>query len=225
MTETQWHPDPDDLVALALSELDGPGQERLLAHLAGCPACRDEYALLSDGVQQALTATPAVAPPAGFSGRVLAAMTADAVPADPGRVPRTRLLLVACVLLGLLAGIGGTLGVNAWVNRAPSAAPRDTVAAQLITSTGDGVGSVGLAHRDGKDYLLLNVTNGKTGTRYTCILVNPDGTRVSGGAWTLTDEYGRGEASGAWLVPITGTPPASIELVAPNGNVWARGTF
>ena len=68
-------------------------------------------------------------------------------------MPRTRLLLVACVLIGLLAGIGGTLGVNAWVNRAPSAAPRDTVAAQLITSTGDGVGSVGLAHRDGKDYL------------------------------------------------------------------------
>ncbi len=225
MTETPWHPEPDQLVALALTAVSGQEQERLLAHLAGCPACRDDYAQLSDGVQQALTATPAVAPPAGFSGRVMAAMTAGAPASNPGRVPRTRLLMVACVLIGLLAGIGGVFGVNALLNRPPAAPASDPIAVQLITSTGDPVGSVGIARRDGRQYLLLNVTTGKTGNRYDCILVKADGTRVNGGAWKLTDEYGRGTASGAWLVPITGDDPVSVELVAPSGNVWARGNF
>ena len=225
MTETQWHPDPDELVALALTEVDAPTQERLLAHLAGCPTCRDDYAQLSDGVQQALTAAPAVAPPAGFSGRVLAAMSADGPAAASAHAPRTRLLMVACVLIGLLVGIGGAVGVMAWLNRAPAAQAPDPVAVQLVTSAGEQVGSVGIARRDGRPYLTLNVTSGKPGNRYDCILVQPDGTRVNGGAWTLADEYGHGTASGAWLVPISGTPPAAVELVAPNGNVWAKAMF
>lgn len=223
---TQWHPDPDQLVALALADVGAEEQERLMAHLAGCPACRDEYTQFSDGVQQTLTAAPAVAPPAGFSGRILAAMTSGAEASASAPAPRLRLLLVACVLIGLLAGIGGSIGVNALLNRPPAASTLpETAAARLITAGGEAVGSAGLAHRDGRAYLLLNVTAGRDGAHYDCILVKADGSRLNGGSWTLTDEYGRGTASGSWLVPIAGDPPVAVELVAPTGAVWARGSF
>ena len=34
-----------------LTDVDAVAQEKLLAHLADCQECRDEYAKLSDGVQ------------------------------------------------------------------------------------------------------------------------------------------------------------------------------
>lgn len=223
---TEWHPDPDQLVALALADVGGDEQERLVAHLAGCSACRDEYAQLSDGLQQTLTAAVSVAPPAGFSGRVLAAMLPAAEVPPTGRRPRARLLMVACLLLGLVIGAGGSIAINAWVNRPPSASTLpETTAARLLTADRVEVGSVGLTHREGRAYLLLNVTAGRSGARYDCILVGPDGGRLNGGSWTLSDEYGRGTASGAWLVPIGAEPPVAVELVTPTGTVWARATF
>ena len=223
---TEWHPDPDQLVALALADVGGDEQERLVAHLAGCPACRDEYTQLSDGLQQTLTAAVSIAPPAGFSGRVLAAMDASPDAVATGRPPRMRLLMVACVLAGLLLGIGGSVGVNAWLSRPPAtSAVSAPTATRLLTADGVEVGSVGLTRRDGRAYLLLNVTAGRNGMRYDCILVKPDGARLNGGSWTLNDEYGRGTASGSWLVPLTGDAPVAVELVAPTGTVWARGTF
>jgi hypothetical protein len=223
---TEWHPDPDQLVALALADVENDDQERLVAHLAGCSSCRDEYAQLSDGLQQTLTAAVSIAPPAGFSGRVLAAMDAGSDVPATGRPPRMRLLMVACVLAGLVLGVGGAVGVGAWLNRPPvSGAQQAPTAARLLTADGVEVGSVGLARRDDRTYLLLNVTAGRSGNRYDCILVTPDGARLNGGNWTLTDQHGRGTASGAWLVPITGDPPVAVELVAPSGTVWARGAF
>lgn len=223
---TDWHPDPDQLVALALADVRADEQERLVAHLAGCAACRDDYAQLSDGVQQTLTAAVSIAPPAGFSGRVLAAMTPDSGATGVRAQPRMRLLMVACVLVGLLIGVGGSIGVSTWMNRPPASStlPAPT-AAPLFTADGAAVGSVGLTRRDGRAYLLLNVTAGRSGVRYDCILVQPDGGRRSGGSWTLSDEYGRGTASGSWLVPITGDLPVAVELVAPTGAVWAQGKF
>jgi hypothetical protein len=222
---TDWHPDADQLVELALSEADAADQERILAHLTTCQACRDEYAELSDGVQQALAATPSVAPPAGFSGRVLDAMAAESTPVVRP-APRARLLLVAAgVVVGLLAGVGGTLAATTWVNRPPAASSTAPVATRLLTATGDDVGSAGIAMLSGRSYLVLNVTSGRPGVRYDCILVGRDGSRTNGGSWVLADEYGTGAASGSWLVPLSGDAPASVELVAPSGTVWSRGTF
>jgi len=220
---TEWHPDPDELLALAAAELDASGQERLVSHLASCPACRDDYTALSDGLQQALAATPAIAPPPGFSGRVLAAMAG--APVTPRRTGLV-LAVAAAILLGLLAGIGGTLGFTAWRGQ-PSAAPIEApvAAVRLLTASGESVGSVGLARRSGQSYLLLNVTDGRPGASYECVLVAADGTRTSGGNWELDSRYGSDTASGAWLVPLDGAPPAGVELVAPSGKVWARGTF
>jgi hypothetical protein len=227
---TEAHLDPDQLVALALAELPPDEQEQLSAHLAVCRSCRDEYTALSDGVQEALAATPAVAPPAGFSGRVLAAMAAagpQQVPALADRRPRRRsvVLLAAAVLLGLLAGVGGTLAATTLLGRPSNSQHQVPVAAQLVTDKGEPVGSVGLSSLSGRSYLLLNVTTGRPGASYECILVGRDGHRTSGGSWALSDEYGTGDASGSWLVPLTGEQPVSVELVAPSGTVWAQARF
>ena len=71
--------------------------------------------------------------------------------------------MVACVLAGLLLGIGGSVGVNTWLNRPPatSTVPAPT-ATRLLTADGVEVGSVGLTRRDDRAYLLLNVTAGQT---------------------------------------------------------------
>lgn len=225
---TERHPAPDELVGLALAEVGPAEQEHLAAHLAGCAACRADYAELSDGLAQALAATPPVAPPAGFSGRVLTAMGAERAPvpltdARPRRRPA--LLLAAAVLVGLLAGVGGTLATTAWIGRSPTAPHHVPVAAQLLTAKGEAVGSVGLATLGGHEYLLLNVTTGRPGASYECVLVGSDGVRTSGGSWALGEEYGSGVASGAWLVPLAGAPPATVELVAPTGTVWSRARF
>lgn len=224
---TERHPDPDQLTALALADVSFQEQEQLAAHLVVCAACRADYAEISDGLQQALATAPSLAPPAGFSGRVLAAMGSGQPRAvAPARSRPFWLSVAAAVLIGLLAGVGGTFAViNVW-NRPPESAVSHTpVAGQLLTSSGEAVGSAGLALLDGRSYLALNVTVGKPGATYECILVGGDGRRTSGGTWTLSDEYGSGEASGSWLVPVTGEPPASVELVAQSGRVWARGSF
>ena len=220
---TDWHPESDQLVALALAELEPESQARLVEHFATCPDCHASYAEISDGLAQALAAAPAVAPPPGFSGRVVAAMTP---PAPPVRLQRGRLLVAADVLLGLLSGIGGTLAVTGGlshpVNNAPAQAP---VAIPLLTSAGLGIGSAGITTQASRTYLLLNITAGKAGASYECVLVGRDGTRTSGGKWGLTSEYGSEKATGAWLVPLSGEPPVGVELVAPSGTVWATGHF
>lgn len=222
---TDWHPEDERLVALALAEVEPAEQARLIDHLATCAPCRDEYADLSDGLAQALAASPAVAPPPGFSGRVVAAMTPAA--GARARMSGGRLLLVAAaVLVGLLSGIGGTLaavgGLSGPVGGAPGHAP---VATRLLTADGEAVGSAGITTSRGQTMLLLNITTGKPGMSYECFLVGKDGQRTSGGKWALTSEYGGEQASGSWLVPVTGEPPVAVELVAPSGRVWSTGRF
>ena len=220
---TDWHPEPDQLVALALAELEPESQARLVEHLSSCPDCRDSYVEISDGLAQALAAAPAVAPPPGFSGRVVAAMTPSA---PPVRLQRGRLLLAAAVLLGLLSGIGGTLAVTGGLSRPGNSAPAQApVAIPLLTSAGQGIGSAGITTQASRTYLLLNITSGKPGSSYECLLVGRDGSRTSGGTWGLTSEYGSEEASGSWLVPLSGEAPVRVELVAPSGTVWATGQF
>jgi hypothetical protein len=226
---SDWHPESDELVELALGDVTSEASERLTAHLTTCAECRDEYAALSDGVQHVLTATPALAPPAGFSGRVLAAMAAEKPGASVTElrpVPRRRtfVLVAAAIVLGLALGVGGTLAATT-MRQKVVATDHVPVAAQLLNSKGEAVGSAGLATLDGRSYLLINITTGRPGASYECVLVGKDGTRTSGGSWSLTDEYGTGVASGSWLVPLTGDQPQSVELVTKSGTVWSKGSF
>ncbi|HEY3547096.1 MAG TPA: hypothetical protein VGK17_13570, partial [Propionicimonas sp.] len=60
--------------------------------------------------------------------------------------------------------------------------------------------------------MLLNITTGKPGMSYECILVGRDGQRTSGGKWVLADAYAAAPASGSWLVPVSGEAPVGVEL-------------
>lgn len=222
---TDWHPEGEELVALALADIEPAEQARLIDHLTTCAPCRDEYAELSDGLAQALAASPAIAPPPGFSGRVVAAMGPAA--GAGVRMPRGRLLLVAAaVLIGVLSGIGGTLAVVGGLSRpGGNASDHAPVATQLLTATGEAVGSAGITTSRGQTFVLLNITTGKPGMSYECFLVGRDGQRTSGGKWALTSEYGSERASGSWLVPVSGDAPVGVELVAPSGKVWSTGHF
>jgi hypothetical protein len=222
---TDWHPEDEELVALALGDVEPAEKARLADHLTTCAPCRDDYTELSDGLAQALAASPAIAPPPGFSGRVVSAMAPTAT--APARMPRGRLLLVAAaVLIGLLSGIGGTLAVVGALSRpGGGASDHAPVAAELLTADGETVGSAGITTSKGQTFVLLNITTGKPGLSYECFLVGKDGQRTSGGKWALTSAYGSERASGSWLIPVTGEAPVSVELVAPSGKVWSSGRF
>ena len=49
-------------------------RDLLTGHLALCDPCRADYCAIADSVDHVLAAAPRVAPPAGFSRSVLAAM-------------------------------------------------------------------------------------------------------------------------------------------------------
>lgn len=226
MTE---HLTDDLLIALALQEIDPPEQERLSTHLAGCATCRAEYHALEDAVGRTLTAAPAIAPSAGFSGRVVAAMglspeepVVTSPPAGTRRWP-SWLAAAAALVIGLGIGVGATLGVVG--TRPPAVAPAEPAASALLTRTGETVGSAGTVTIDGRRMLVLTVTSGRPGMTYECILIAPDGSRTSGGTWTLDDGYEGENASGTWVVPLTDAVVVSVELVAPSGKVWSTARF
>src|SRR4051812_18781517 len=130
MAET--HPG-DDLVALALDDLDPRARTATLAHLATCARCREEYDALADTVEATLVAAPPVGPPAGFEERVLAALGIGVRPSAPPaaiadrrrRRPAARYLLVAAgTAVGLTLGAAGTyLAVHQDTPAAPTASP------------------------------------------------------------------------------------------------------
>lgn len=287
LVEGREHPDADELVELALGSLGAAEADRLAAHLVGCGECRAAYAAVEDGLQQALAAGPSIAPPPGFSGRVLAAMNlSDASAAGSERGPlreisqagtgslgsvaadrpgaaatrgesgrtltRMRLvppprasttrprapLVAASVLVGLLAGVGGTLaatGVLSGSAVAPGTATAPTASgttttrgtsATLLTASGDAVGAAGVTPLGGREYLAISVTRGRPGLDYECVLIDANGVRTSGGHWKLSDDYGSGQASGAWLVPLPDDRrPSRVEMIGPSGAVWSSATF
>ena len=219
---TEQHPEHDDLVALALRDL-GPEQSAAISgHLVSCGACRAAYALVDLDVQQALAATPAIAPPAGFSGRVLDRMS-QPDPGLPATVPRARhrwrtpLLVAAAMMLGLLLGVGGTV---AMLSRAPvPGVPAQVAHAPLLTSQGQAVGSVGLISLDGRDQLVVSVTAGRIGVSYECVIVGRDGQRRSAGSYTMHDP------AGTWVVPAPASGIERVELVGASGKVWSSAGF
>lgn len=241
------HPDTDDLVALALAELEPELRARLSTHLAGCARCRAEYAGLEEAVQHTLAAAPAIAPPAGFSGRVLGRLglpdTASAVAppraaaTEPGsaatvtplpRQRRLRQLAAAAVvlLIGLGLGVGGTLvAVRSAPAPVPAAAAPANAAVALVDRTGTTIGTAGRVTVSGTDYLLITVFRARPQVPYECIMIAPDGTRHSGGSWSVPAPPGAETASGTWLVRPPGAGVGRVELVTGSGTLWAHGDF
>lgn len=213
---TDRHLDDDELLDVALGADDGAAST---AHLADCPECHERYRELDEAVRGTVVAAPSVAPPAGFSGRVLEA-------AGAGRRPRRWapiLVAAAAVVLGLLAGVGGTLLLTG--DEPAATSPRADAVATLVTGDGDVVGTAALADLDGQPYVVLSVSSGRPGASYDCTLLDASGGRTDGGSWTLGDGYGSAGGAGMWLVPVDGVPPVAVELGAGPDRIWARADF
>lgn len=109
----------ENLSAYLDDELPPEQREAIQAHLAVCPACRQELARLTR-LWEALAALPSEPPPEGLVEQVLARLAGR-------KAPRRRsLALAASVLLGVF--LGGTMGVNLYEALQPPAAETQVLA-------------------------------------------------------------------------------------------------
>jgi hypothetical protein len=214
------HPSEDLLLDLALSDVDDAARDRLTTHLALCERCRAAYATLADGVDHVLLAAPRVAPPAGFSGEVLAGMgVAGGAPATPERGTaggRRGWLLAAGVAAGLVIGAVGSAVVLRPAEPAATGA-----GTPLVTAAGDQVGDVLESRYRGEPVLVVTVTDGREGATYECVLVLADGERRSAGSWEMAD------SAASWVVdrPEDGAEPVAVEMLAGPGRTWATASL
>lgn len=226
------HVEADELVALALRDVTPADETRMLSHLAQCERCRMEYLAVELDVQRVLPAAPAVAPPAGFSGRVLDRMglgspaapaTPDARPVRGGR--RAGVIAVVALLVGLAIGVGGMVAYAAlrppigWTSDQPG------TAAQLLTADGEAVGAAGITSTNSRELMFVALTRARPGATYDCVLVGRDGQRHDAGSWSLDAGYGSEQASGSWVVPLPVGGVQRIELVGESGRVWSSAEF
>jgi len=194
---------------------------------------RDLLAALASGEESAAVAfvhrfggrvfglAPSITPPAGFAERVVTAGAAAPSPPPAPRPPRLW-LVAAALLLGAVLDSAATLGILA-VNRAPEPAPTavGAPASPLLTADGGRVGSAGVADLGRGGMLVLSVTAARPGATYGCVLIGADGSRTSGGTWTVSGPAYGEDAAATWFVPVDGRTVSAVELVTPSGRVWA----
>lgn len=219
------HPDTDDLVALALGLFDGD-QERLTEHLAGCTACRRDYDEYAASVALVLPAAPRTAPPADFQVRVLdrlqraaagpATERHAAVSVAEPRRPRRWLLPAAAALAGMAIGAGAI----SWWPGGDAEVPPPSVTEQwhtaLVTADGREVGRVSTSYGADGPVLVLEVTDGPAGQRYTCRLVLADGSTQDVAEWPLADDR-----PNSWVIDAVDGEVVEVQLITPDERVWS----
>lgn len=208
----------DDLVALALDDLDPATRSVTVAHMSTCPQCREEYDAIAAAIENTLVAAPAVGPPPGFEERVLAAL---GVQASAGRHRRLHWMLVAAsVVVGLALGAGATYTLDQRSTSRSASAPfhGSSPGAKLSKIDGTVVGAVTPSFVGAKRVYIVRVRTGPVGMRYVCELYLPDGSKVSGGRWQLSEQ------PAIWVVPAPSAQVAELVLVAHDGKgpVWSR---
>jgi hypothetical protein len=235
MSET--HPG-DDLVALALDDLDPGTRAATLEHLMACRQCREEYDALAATVESTLVAAPAVGPPPGFDTRVLAALGVDPqpsarepAPVAPPRRARDRWMWVAAsAAVGLIIGVAATYTLvhdpstpSAGPSPTPSPAPTYTIGSDLSKLDGTVVGEVSTAFVGKKQVYVVMVHTGPVGIRYKWRFRLKDGSLVPGGRVRLNSD------SAVWIVPAprataTKQELKNLELVANDGEgpLWSK---
>jgi hypothetical protein len=213
---SDMHPDGDRLVTLALDDLGESDRTTVLTHLADCRRCRGEYDELSSTIERTLAAAPSVQPSPGFDRRVLEAMGFDQPAARLPSLPGWR-AFAAGIAAGLAVGMGGTYAVTEVLDGSDGNGGDGLVAqsAYLTTDDGEHVGTVTRAGDEPDSPLVVSITDGPPGKRYTCVLRLDNGRERVAGAWTLDS------ASGSWVVPYPSAGIASVELVTDEGNVWS----
>jgi anti-sigma factor RsiW len=119
---------------LALDIVTGEERALLLAHLSGCPTCRDDVRALGTIADRLLRVVPPVEPPRGFEERVLARL------ADQPRPLARRRSRWALVGLGAAAALLVVVLVGAALLRPGG----DTRQAAMVSTKGRVVGEVTL---------------------------------------------------------------------------------
>jgi hypothetical protein len=117
--------DVDALAAeLALGIVSGAERAAALDHLAVCGVCRSRVEELSEVADELLLIGPEREPPAGFEGRVIAAMgTASAAPVASTDRPRRRLSTGMWAIAAAIVLIVGAVGVFVGNGLAPGQSP------------------------------------------------------------------------------------------------------
>ena len=161
---------------LALGLASGDERARTLAHVDRCADCRAVLGRTADTVDELLLLAPEHEPPAGFDGRVLAAMR-------PGTARRRVTWLAAAAAVVLVAL--GAATVTRWVDsdeRQLAAQYRETLevadgsylrASALANETGDEAGHV-FAYEGRPSWVFMTVDGAPSGD-YDVTLVTDDG--------------------------------------------------
>ena len=218
-----------DLAEVALAVLDPVESPGLVAHLARCPACRDELEELSTTADRLVLVAAEADPPDGFGSRVVDSMAPPA--SDPVRagfgarprrsVPSRAAMLVAAGVL-LVALVGGGLFLAArdgGPGRDPVAASSpgaDLPTARLVGADGSILG--GLVVSDGtRPSMTVWLDGAYPGVEYRCTVVLPDGTSRLVGTWT---SRGSGRS---WTVDLDAEAAAArrVEVSLGDGTPWA----
>lgn len=212
------HLTDDALVALALGDAEPSERAASTAHLDECAACRGALRGIEDAMGHTLAASPAIAPPRGFAGRVAAAIAAEsassAESADSHADDRTGygvptwvpwLAAAASLLVGAGLGVSVTLGVLG----AGATRPAPSPGVSAVPSAG---AEPGIAPSPG----------GSTGLPAASTLVTRNGDAVGTAGTTTVD--GRRLLV---LTVTTGRPGMTYEcvLVGPDGIRTSGGTW
>lgn len=227
------------LVDLAVGDVTE--QQPLVRHLSTCLRCRAEYDEVARAVDEVLVATPRVQPPPGFDRAVLDAMGMDTRDMDTGDMDtgdtdgdtdagdidhrqaaghrrtagrRRPWLLATAAVVGVLAGVGGT--IVATQDDQTAEPPVLAEGTALRTSDGERVGSIVRSYVDGQPVIVVGVTDGPVGVHYECRLQLSDGRERVVGEWVLESEQGA-----TWVVPAPVTGVEALQLVTDSGTVWS----
>jgi hypothetical protein len=213
---TDPHPDDDLLLALALDDLADPDRRWVMRHLATCHRCRNQYDDLSATIERTLPAAPVAEPSPGFDQRVLEALGFGAEVPERNRLRPTRWrMLAAGVAAGLVVGLGG----GYFLGRSQDSTSESQLAehsTRLLTANGEQVGTVTRSWLEGKQVLVVEITNGPVGVHYRCRMVLASGNTVAGEDWTLDTRGG-----GTWVMRAPAEGLVAVELVTDRGDVWS----
>ena len=217
----------EQVAELALGVLPARERAEAVAHLDGCPDCRErvrELTAVGDGL---LGLLPEAEPPVGFETRVVRVVAPEPpAPRRAGRVRGRRLRLAAAAVAGALAfGFGGW-AVGTAVQGPPTVAERTDgtrLREAALLADGHEVGRFYAHAGAGGGWVYMSVDLDRAaGGPVRCVLVGTDGSTTPVGSFPLKGGYGY------WAAPVTGVDPGAVtaaRLLAPDGTVLAEARF
>ena len=208
---TTPHPthDPGDLGALALGLLDVDEARDVEERIAGCAACRREYAGLRDTAAALESVPPEMFLDGPAESDLLVARAARRVRAESGgRRRRRTLALVAAAAIAAAALLGGgvVLGRTA-------AAPSSTSAAGALVLRGAEGGvtmTATVSPATGWVRVATDVRGIPAGRRCTILVIGADGSENVAGSWLSS---ARGEVDGTTVDGSAIVDPARVLAV------------